>query len=340
MHLPRRRFLQLGLLATALAAPPVGTTRASERTGLDAAIERARGLDRLQGLIVAQQGRILVDRALRGPALDQAVNVKSVAKTVIAALVGAAVRRGVLEGPDQPIASLLGELVPDGADAQIQEVTIGNLLSMQAGLERTSGQNYGAWVTSPNWVRHALTRPFVAEPGGEMLYSSGNSHLLSVILTRASGRSTLALARDWLGAPLGISIPAWQQDPQGYYFGGNNMALAPRALLQLGELYRLGGRLEGDPVFSESWVETSWQQRGRSRWTGDHYGYGWFIRSMGGRRVYYAWGYGGQMVYVIPELDATLVITSDSSQPSGASGYVRRLHALVERSFLPVFEAA
>lgn len=312
----------------------------AQATALESATRTARRFERLHGLIVAQKGRLLVEQAFRGPALDQAVNVKSVAKTVIAALVGAAIRRGVLEGPDQPIMPLLGDLVPDEADPQLREVTVGNLLSMQAGLERTSGQNYGAWVTSPDWVRHALTRPFVSEPGGEMRYSSGNSHLLSVILTRASGRSTLALARDWLGAPLSISIPAWQQDPQGYYFGGNNMALSPQALLQLGELYRQDGSLEGERVFAKDWTETSWRPRGQSRWTGDRYGYGWFIRSMGGRQVYYAWGYGGQMIYVCPGLALTLVMTSDTSRASGASGYVQRLHGLVEREFLPVFEAA
>ncbi|WP_245602328.1 serine hydrolase domain-containing protein [Fodinicurvata fenggangensis] len=330
--------MKLGLTAGAVAV--AGRSAGAESVSLDRAVGAARDYERLHGLIVAQEGRVLVEEVFRGPALDQPVNVKSVAKTVIAALVGVAIHEGVLKGADQPVVPLLGDLVPENADPQLQEVTVGNLLSMQAGLERTSGQNYGAWVTSPNWVRHALSRPFVAEPGGEMRYSTGNSHLLSVLLTRASGRSTLELARDWLGAPLGIEIPAWQQDPQGYYFGGNNMALSPRALLPLGELYRLDGTIGGARVFAGDWPEISWRPRGRSRWTGDRYGYGWFIRSMAGRQVYYGWGYGGQMIYVCPELAATLVMTSDTSRASGASGYVQRLHDLVERAFLPALEGA
>ncbi|MFC4352484.1 serine hydrolase domain-containing protein [Fodinicurvata halophila] len=337
MDASRRHLLKLGLAAGALSILPAGPRQhvRAQSTGLGSAIQAARDFERLHGLIVAQEGRPLVEQAFRGPALERTVNVKSVAKTVIAALVGAAIQRGVLAGPEQSIVPLLGELVPDEADPRLEQVTIGHLLSMRAGLQRTSGQHYGRWVTSPNWVRHALTRPFEGEPGGEMRYSTGNSHLLSAILTRASGRSTLELARSWLGQPLDIAIPAWQQDPQGIYFGGNNMALSPRAMLQLGELYRLGGRLDGERVFAESWVETSWQRRGRSRWTGDRYGYGWFIRPMQGREVYYAWGYGGQMIYVCPELALTVVITSDVTRVSGASGYVRQLHGLVEREFLP-----
>ena len=72
--------------------------------------------------------------------------------------------------------------------------------------------------------------PFVDEPGAPMLYSNGNSHLLSAILTRASRRSTLQLALESLGPPLGITIPAWQRDPQGIYLGCNEMALSPRAM--------------------------------------------------------------------------------------------------------------
>ena len=66
----------------------------------------------------------------------------------------------------------------------------------------------------------------------------GSSHLLSAVLTRASGRSTHALAREWLGEPLGIEIPPWPRDPQGIFFGGNDMLMSPRALLRFGELYR------------------------------------------------------------------------------------------------------
>ncbi|WP_245557170.1 hypothetical protein [Elioraea tepidiphila] len=112
---------------------------------------------------------------------------------------------------------------------------------MRAGLDRTSCVNYGRWVISPDWVRHVLSRPFVADPGGPMLYSTGDSHLLAALLTQATGRSTLALAREWLGAPLGIKIPPWPRDPQGIYVGGNDMLLSPRDLLRFAELHRLGG---------------------------------------------------------------------------------------------------
>ena len=307
---------------------------------LDLALERAAALPNLHALLVARAGEERVGQVFRGPGLDRPVNVKSVSKSVMAALAGAAIERGILDGVDQRIVPVLDGLVPADADPRVEAITIDHLLTMRAGLERTSGPNYGRWVNSPDWVRYALSRPFVDQPGGRMLYSTGSYHLLSVVLTRASGRSTLELARAWLGEPLGIDIPPWTRDPQGFYLGGNNMMLAPLALLRFGEMYRQGGSYGGRRVLPASWVETSWTPRVRSRFTGHDYGYGWFIARARGHRVHYAWGYGGQMIYVVPDLALTVVITSNAANPSGRGGYVRQLHELLVQGIIPAAERA
>lgn len=325
-------------LACGLLGPCGGAAAAGG--GLDAALleralERAKGLPRLHALIVARDGRVIAERAFRGPGLSIPVNVKSVSKSVISALVGIAIARGVLQGPDQPVAGLLADRLPSRPDPRIGRITLDHLLSMRAGLERTSGRNYGRWVASRDWVRHALSRPFADEPGGRMLYSTGNTHLLSVILTRAAGRSTHALARDWLGAPLGIAIPPWQRDPQGIFLGGNNMTLSPRALLRFGELYRNGGVIDGRRILPASWVRRSWTPRTRSPFSGDAYGYGWFITGVCGHAVYYARGFGGQFVHVAPSLGMTVVITSDRSARTRIGGYRGALNRLIYEDLIP-----
>ncbi|MQA64567.1 MAG: serine hydrolase [Alphaproteobacteria bacterium] len=318
--------------ALALDALPLAADASSVRPGLDEAtiarvVRRAGELPRLHSLIVARHGTIHLERRFRGPRLDVSVNVKSVAKVVISALVGLAIDRGLIEGPQQPIVSLLGESVADAADPRLQEVTIGHLLSMQSGLERTSGANYGRWVNSKDWVGYALSRPFVDEPGGRMLYSTGNSHILSAVLTRVSGRSTLDLARAWLAAPLGFDLPPWDRDPQGIYLGGNNMLLSPRALLRFGEMYRNGGIFRGKRVLSEAWVRASWTPHTESFFSGDGYGYGWFIAKACGHPVHYARGYGGQFLYVVPSLSLTIVITSQTTTRTRVDDYYTALRS-------------
>jgi CubicO group peptidase (beta-lactamase class C family) len=326
------------------SAAPVETAMASrlgfEQPAVASIVERARSLDQLNGLIVAQHGETVLQERLRGNALDQPVNIKSVSKSIISTLVGRAIAEGLLEGVDQRVAPLLAGSVPAEADPRLADVTIGNLLSMQSGLERTSGQNYGRWIASDNWVRFALSRPFVDEPGGGMLYSTGNTHLLSAILTKVSGRSTRTLFEDWIAEPLGIEVGAWDRDPQGIYLGGNNMALSPRALLAFGEMVRNGGVAGEAQVVPAGWIAESWTPRTRSVHSGEQYGLGWFIASMGGHPVYYAWGFGGQMLYIVPDLALTVVMTSDTDTPSGRTGYVDELHRLLAETIIPAAETA
>jgi CubicO group peptidase (beta-lactamase class C family) len=322
------RLLVLTLLLTITTGQ--GAVSASlDPVLLASAIERAEGLKRLHTLIVARDGKVIAERVFRGPGLNRPVNVKSISKSIVSALVGIAIERGVLKGPDQPVAALLPNDLPQRPDPRLARLTIRNLLSMQAGLERTSGRNYGRWVASKNWVRHVLARPFVDEPGGGMLYSTGDWHVLSAILTRQSGRNTHALARDWLGTPLGIRIPPWQKDPQGIFMGGNNMRLSPRALLRFGELYRNRGLHRGKRILPESWIRASWTPRTRSPFSGDEYGYGWFQTPMCDRTVYYARGFGGQFVHVVPSLAMTVVITSEKTTRTRIGGYRESLTSLL-----------
>jgi CubicO group peptidase (beta-lactamase class C family) len=351
----RRCFRSFFMLSTAVAAACSGAetggsvaegsleiARPTSR-GLDPALMRqvragAEALPRLQALIVARHGEIVAEHRFRGPALDRPVNIKSASKSVLSALAGIAIRRGVLQGPEQKIAPILRADIPAGADPRIERIEIGHLLSMQAGLGRTSGPNYGAWVASPNWVRYALSQPFDDEPGGNMLYSTGSSHLLSAVLTLASGRSTHDLAREWLAEPLGIELPPWARDPQGIYFGGNDMLMSPRALLRFGELYRQDGVLNGRRILPEGWVAESWRPRTTSPWSGDPYGYGWFSQRTGGYDVHFAWGYGGQMLFIVPDLDLTVVMISDPSPHPRAESHVPALVALLAEGIIPAAE--
>lgn len=345
LTLPGRLYARAGLLGLMFLAPLAwcqddAAPTISSAEPIDTAIERARALPSLHALLVAHHGEPIVEYAAEGEELAQPTNIKSLAKTVISALVGIAIERGVIDGVDQAVTELLADRVPDAADPRVNQITIGNLLSMQAGLERTSGPNYGRWVASDNWVAYALTRPFVDEPGGRMLYSTGNTHLLSAALSDSSGRDTHELAQDWLGEPLNITIPPWTRDPQGIYLGGNEMALSPRALLEFGELYRQRGVIDGERVLPADWIEASWTPRARSVFNYDQYGYGWFITELAGHDVYYGWGYAGQMLYVIPDLALTVVMTSDPTPPSPGRSYLRQLEALVAEVLIPAAESA
>jgi len=306
---------------------------ASDSVRLAGVYRRAAELPRLRSLLVQSRGRIVGERYFRGATRARRANIKSASKSVISALVGIAIERGDLRGVDQTVAELLPSYVDARTDPRKRAITIEDLLTMRSGLESTSFGNYGSWVTSRNWVRDALRRPVVAERGGnggEMIYSTGSTHLLSAILTRATGMSTYQFARLHLAEPAGIALRPWQRDPQGVYFGGNEMYLTPRDMLKFGTLYLNGGVANGRQVVPRGWIERSTRAYTRSGWSDNEYGYGWWLRSAGGRQVYYAWGYGGQFIFVVPALELVVVTTSASDAGTRERGHLEAVYALLE----------
>ena len=309
---------------------------------LQGAVEAAGRQSRLHNMLVARHGEVLVERHFRGPSPDRPANVKSVSKSLLSAVVGGAIQEGYLDGVEIPMAPFFPEHVPAGngeadGDAALDPrrgITVAHLLSMSSGLQSTSFGNYGSWVASGNWIRWVLERPMIHEPGDRMVYSTGNSHLVSALLVRASGMSTHALAQRTLAEPAGIRLPPWPQDPQGIHFGGNDMLISPRDLLRFGELYRQGGVLEGERVLDRGWVEESWRPRVTSRRDGNGYGLGWWARDSGGHHVRFAWGYGGQFLFIVPELELTVVFTSDPWSPR-EGGHNQVLHRIVDDFLVP-----
>jgi CubicO group peptidase (beta-lactamase class C family) len=302
---------------------------------LDAARAAAAGLPRLHSLIVAQNGRTLLEYYAKGAAERRVSNVKSVSKSVISTLVGIAIERRLIPSVGQPIAAYFPELARD-ADPRKRRITIEDLLTMRSGLISTSFDNYGAWVGSRNWVDYVLQRPMVADPGEDMEYSTGNTHLLSAILTKATKQSTWAFAQQQLGTPLGFTVSRWPRDPQGIYFGGNDMLLSPRQMLTIGQLYLDRGRAGTRQLVPAAWVDASCTGLGRSRFNPDQtYGYGWWSRDFGGRQGCFAWGYGGQYIIVFRESNAIVVTTSATDVGDERRDHRRQIFDIIERLVLP-----
>ena len=328
LYLTRRRMMTA--TAAVLATPAI-----SQTDPWQAVADRARALEQCHALMIRQSGAEVMAEVFRGPGINRAVPVKSVSKTIVAALTGAALDRGEIPTVTATLADVAPRLIPAGADPRVGTLTIENLVTMQAGLERTSGSNYGAWIGSRDWVADALSRPFVAEPGGRMLYSTGSFHVLGAVLSKVAGESLLSLTRSRLGSPLGIEVPAWTRDPQGRYLGGNEMALTLSAMARFGELYLAGGVWEGEQVLSRDWVAASLQQRTRSPFSGLDYGYGWFLGRAAGQEYALARGYGGQVICIVPGLSLSLALTSDPTRPARSEGYFGDIMALIEEAVIP-----
>jgi len=329
-------LLAAASLSVSAAQEAGGTPRALD---FRAAVDEASALPRLRSLLVSWRGELALEHYGRGARASSPANIKSASKSVISALVGIAIEQGYIDSVDQPIGDFFPDVLAGPENANRRAIRIEDLLTMRAGLETTSHRNYGAWVQSRNWVRHALLQPIVDAPGTRMEYSTGSSHLLSAILTRATGRSTWAFANDVLARPLGFTLAPWPRDPQGIYFGGNDMLMTPRQMVAFGEMYLARGQAGDTRVVPGSWVDRSFVPRTRSRWSDRLYGYGWWVRELAGHPVYYAWGYGGQFIFIVPSLQLVAVTTSSSAVSTDRRDHVSAIHDLVEQHVIPIVAA-
>ncbi|MDX1742580.1 MAG: serine hydrolase [Ruegeria sp.] len=319
----RRSFLIAS--TTALAAPIFAQGRSALLT------DAMRNLPQLHSLQVQRADEIVFEKAQKGPGLDHLANIKSCSKSIVALLLGTAIDRREISSVDASLQEVAPRLLPANATPGAEDITMEDLVTLRAGLERTSGGNYGAWISSRNWVADALSRPMVATPGGRMLYSTGSTHVLGAALTEATGKSLLALSRERLGGPLDIEIPAWTRDPQGYYLGGNEMAITPRSMLKIAVLLRDRGAYANKQVIPESWIAASTKPYGRSAFSGLGYGYGWFLSSSG---YALARGYGGQIIAAHPDRKLAVAITSDPTRPARSGGYFGDLVRLLDGPIL------
>ncbi|RVT85778.1 class C beta-lactamase-related serine hydrolase [Rhodobacteraceae bacterium CCMM004] len=327
MTMARRTFLA--------AAAAFAARRARAAGAFGGAMTLAREVDRLRSLVIVHDGAIAAAEAFRGPALDRAVNVKSVSKTLLSTLAGAALERGEIPSLDTPVAPYLKRMIPRRGDPRLRTITLRHVLAMQSGLAPMAGSTYGAWVSGPHWVYDALAAPMRADPGTVRLYSTANTHILGVVLARAANLDLLDLANARLGAALDIRFAPWTRDPQGHYLGGNDMAMSPLAMARYGEAYRAGGTWGGARIATPDWIDTCWTPRTEPDTPGHRYGLTWFLWDVGGVRVAYARGFGGQMIYVVPERALTVAMTSDPARPARVDGHIAVLHALLSAAILP-----
>ncbi len=319
----RRKFLLV--TATAMAAPYVAR---GQTVALNEAIA---GLPQLHSLQIQRGDDVIFAQAQQGASLNRPANIKSCSKSIVALLLGTAIDRQEIPSVDATLREVAPRLLPANATPGSESITMEDLVTLRAGLERTSGSNYGEWISSPNWVADVLTRPMIAEPGQQMLYSTGSTHVLGAALTVATGQSLLALTRERLGDPLEIEIPAWTRDPQGYYLGGNEMAITPKSMLKIAVLLRDRGAFGDRQIIPERWVLESTKPYGRSAFSGLDYGYGWFLSASG---YALARGYGGQIIAAHPARDLAVAISSDPTRPARSAGYFGELVRLLDGPIL------
>ncbi|HYW51870.1 MAG TPA: serine hydrolase [Gemmatimonadaceae bacterium] len=285
----------------------------------------------VHGVLLFQRGKLVLEEYFYGYTADRTHQLRSATKSIVGALAGIAIDRGVITGVDAPVTATLPYTSFANPDQRKATITLGALLTMRPGLacNDEDPKSPGREVTlydAPDWVKATLDLPMVADPGTVAHYCSGSVAVAGRMIERAAGMTLPEFAQAHLFTPLGIARATWRWN----YVLTNadrefaQIHLRPRDMLKLGMLYAGGGMWRGARVVSDAWTRASLAEQTRIDGTG--YGYLWWRPWLnvetpsGARRVEFsaAQGNGGQKIYIVPELELVAVFTGGDYN-SGAS---------------------
>ena len=271
----------------------------------------------IQSIVVSRGGDILLERYFRDRRPTDLSNLHSVTKSFLATLAGIAIGDGSLR-----LETRLGDVL-DVEDERKRHIAVEHLLTMTSGLDPEGPHDIDEIADrGDSWVDGPLAAPLLADPGTAFAYNNGAAHVLGVVVARATGTPLARFAEKRLFRPLGIDEFRWPTDPERNPIGWGHLELRPRELLRLGELYLAAGR----PLLPEGFAEAATT----AHHTGGPpenvpYGYLWWITEDCGYRSFFAGGYGGQYLTVIPELELLVVTTGDVDVFIETSRNLRRL---------------
>jgi CubicO group peptidase (beta-lactamase class C family) len=274
-------------------------------TRLDAGVNALAGNSSVQSVAVVRHGRLAYERYVNGGGMDQSNNVHSVSKSILQALLAVAIEKGFITSLDDPVSRYLPNY------PNTDRISLRNLIEMRSGLRWTEDRTEYRIEDESDWVGAILDQGLVAPPGTVFTYSTGNTHVLSAVIQAATGMGTCQFAVNLL-APLGITVEHWGRDPRGIYSGGYNVYLTTREMATFGLLYLDGGLHNGVPVIPPWAVTAAATTTTTGNGSDPGYSQGWWTRTIAGHDMYFAWGYGGQFIYVLPDLDTVLVVTQNT----------------------------
>lgn len=318
--------------------------------GLSEAIEQG-SFGNLKAVVIAQHGEIIYEDYFRGTDAATLHQVQSVTKSVGAALIGIAHRQGKIS-LDQDLDHFFSGLY-DMSLPELQNksgITVEQVLQQRHGIEwdedstdyRNPLNPVGQMIDSDDWYRYVLSRPVDAAPGTKFTYSSGASTLMSRMIRVSSGQNPEAFAMQELFGPLGIGNVHWEiyseqgmgtgitdwPNPDGDATLAFSLWLQARDMLKIGQLYLDGGVYNGRRILDDSWIDASWTRyshSGNSTYFPDPgwgHGYQWWIArltDLADREftIYFASGWGSQVIFIVPDLDLVVVTTGDNYDYNG-----------------------
>lgn len=300
-------------------------TASPEAVGLDAGLLREmeefiRGQNatgdpwmKIDAVLVVRHGKLAFERYYFGYNEDRPHSIASCTKVLSATAVGVALQRGDIKNLDQPVTGYLAEykrkLIRKGHDwdERKDRITLRHLLTMTSGLEPFGADAEDA--AGADRVGYSLSRPLFAEPDRAFKYASTGSSLLAPVIKQATGKDMVAFLDRRLFRPLGIDRTdvVWPRDDLGVPNGSGGVAMRPRDMAKIGQLYLNEGVWKGKRILPADFVRSCATPLTPTNSPPLAYSYQFWVDELDGCSLFFASGNESQHIVVAPHLDMVVV---------------------------------
>lgn len=284
---------------------------------------------RVSGLLVIRDGKVLLEKYGLGRRPTDRWTSFSVAKSVTATLVGAAIQDGRIRSLNTPVTDILPELKGSAYDG----VSLRQLLMMSSGVrwsedyadpnsDVAKGPQEGLKLAEGKpglnpVLAYMRTLPRAHPPGTVFNYNTGETDLVGILLARAVGTGLAEYASEKIWKPYGMEAEGiWVTDPGGLERGGCCMSMTLRDYGRIGQFILDGGVIDGRPVLPPGWAVESTTKQIENGQAG--YGYFWWMQPNG---AYQATGIFGQSITTFR--DENLIVVLNSAWPTSGGADLR-----------------
>jgi CubicO group peptidase (beta-lactamase class C family) len=296
----------------------------------------------LYSIVVSQNDKVTYSLYYNGKNSADLFNNQSLTKSVMSLLIGIAIDKGYIKSVDEKIVKYFPELTTDN-DKRKQRITIRQVMNQASGLWHEDLTRLDQYFTLDTPYQYVLKAPLVSEPGKVFHYNNAASHILSVILTKATHITTLQFANKYLFGPLDIKDVEWGKMKDGYYDGCGllSVKLHTQDMNRLTSLLLHDGNYKGKSIVSAKWINellhpsvhynTDWGFQGST------YALCYYHYDYKGTPITYALGWGGQFSFVIPAKNAVITVNEsidDATAIRASIVFLNRVFPLIYKQLI------
>ena len=259
----------------------------------------------IRSLLIVRNGKLIAEAYCKDLADHRELhNIMSATKSITSILIGIALEKGIISSIDMAVYDLIPQYFD--SDSKKREITLRQVLTMETGLDFNDNVNTSEMINyQGSSLDFVLQKELLFNPGEAWYYGDGNPQIISGVIQKLTETTEAEFAEEYLFNPLGIRNYYWESHNDGLTFGAIGLWLTPREMAKIGQLMLNKGIWNETRLVSEDWILESTKKQSEFQ----DYGYYWYpIEDV----AFYAEGHGGQLIWVYPEKELVVVITSES----------------------------